>query len=194
MTSAIIIFSITLIISFVTLKYKIFDYLFSFLTDFPFQIWRYFTFSFIHREMSDIIGNSIFFIICIPFYKEFTNNEFLYFYFGSSLFVSICFLIKTKTNKKSVIFSGSSANGFALISAFIYSNPFYEIGFLIINMKLYILGIIIALLYVPISIMDHKGYKIEQKKYGKNPEYSASHFSHYMGIIYGILYAHFFLM
>jgi membrane associated rhomboid family serine protease len=171
MITAIVLLIITLIISFFSFKN---DRIF-YMNLFPnrlYEIWRPFTYSFVHNNKEHLIFNVLFYCIgFLGFFQKFDNMEFLKFYFLSSIFSVIPFIFLNINNKfKSV--SGNSGVTFSIFYGFIALDPFSKWGLLGYGLPAYIFGIIYFLV------------SLKEATLNKN----VSLISHISGILFGIIY------
>jgi membrane associated rhomboid family serine protease len=176
MTASIIILLITLIVSFFGLRSDLVKYLLCLWSNKFYQIWRPFTYSFVHNSSSHLFSNTFFY--CIGFlglFQKLSNFEFLTFYFLSAI-ISIVpeFLFKSKNEFTTV--SGNSAIGFSIFFGTVAMDPNKLWGLFGYGLPAYYFGIG----YFILSLIEAKF----NKKISLSP--------HILGAIFGITYVLYF--
>jgi len=176
MIASIIILLITLIVSFFGLKSDIVKYSLCLWSHKIYQIWRPFTYGFVHNSLSHLIGNTFFY--CIGFlglFQKLSNIEFLKFYFLSAI-ISIIpeFFFKSKNEFTTV--SGNSSIGFSIFFGTVAMDPNKLWGLFGYDLPAYYFGIG----YFILSLIEAKF----NKKISLSP--------HILGAIFGITYVLYF--
>jgi membrane associated rhomboid family serine protease len=176
MTASIIILSLTLTISFFGFRSDLIKYLLCLWPHKIYQIWRPFTYSFVHNSLSHLVGNTFFY--CLGFlglFQELSNVQFLQFYFLSVIISVVPTLLKK--NEEFLTISGNSAFGFSIFFGMVAMDPHKIWGLFGYGLPVYYFGI---------------GYLILSLIEGKlNKKISLS--SHIVGAIVGITYVLWFL-
>lgn len=96
MTAAVVIFVITIIFSLAGLQYAGIKATMCQLSNRPLEIWRPFTYTFVHSSWSHFLGNSFFYSLgFLGFFQKFSNIEFLEFYFLTSFISALPYFFKT---------------------------------------------------------------------------------------------------
>jgi rhomboid protease GluP len=122
------------------------------------QIWRLFTYSFIHLNYPHLIGNTVFYVFFywLGFFDNFTNTQFLVFYFGSTIISAIPFIITY--NKIDLdflhILTGNSGFLFAVIFGYTFLNINRDIDFFNFHIPIYVISLIYLLFTLLINKKD----------------------------------------
>lgn len=173
MISAISILTITIFLSFLGFKSNLVKYSLCLWPNKFYQIWRLFTYSFVHNSYSHLVNNLIMYSIgFIGFFNKFTYTEFLVFYFSSGL-ISILPFILLNFSKK-ITLSGNSGVTFSIFYSFItYNSRHILFSFNGYNFQVYLIGIIFFIL----SLIVWK------------PNSNVSLLTHITGALFGIFYS-----
>ena len=177
MISATVILILTILISYLGLKSDLVKYSLCLWPNKLFHIWRPFTYSFVHNSWSHLISNTFFY--CIGFlglFQEFSNVQFLQFYFLSTILSVIPDMI-LNSNKEFSTISGNSAMGFSVFFGMIALDPNKIWGLMCCGLPAYYFGIV----YLILSLIEGKLNK------------KISIRSHMVGMIIGIVFVLFFL-
>jgi rhomboid protease GluP len=160
MISATILILATIIISFYSIKNDFLKYSFNLWPNRIVEIWRLFTYSFIHNDKYHLIWNVLFYLIgFLGFYQKFSNYEFIKFYFINSFICIIPYIILNFKNKYSTL-SGNSGVNFSILYGFIILEPNLVLFGCSINLYLFgifyfILSYIDSLINKKISFITH---------------------------------------
>jgi len=177
MESAITILVLTVLFSFFGFKSDLVKYSLCLWPNKSIQIWRPFTYSFVHNSLSHLIGNTFFYCLgFLGFFQELSNIQFLQFYF-LSVIISVIPSLILKTNKEFLTISGNSAFGFSLFFGMVAMDPYKIWGLFGYGLPAYYFGIG----YLILSLIEAN----------LNRKISLS--SHILGAIIGITYVLYFL-
>ena len=177
MISATVILILTILISYLGLKSDLVKYSLCLWPNKLFHIWRPFTYSFVHNSWPHLIGNTFFYCLgFLGFFQQFSNIQFLQFYFLST-FVSIIPHMLLKINKEFSTVFGNSAIGFSIFFAMIALDPNKIWGLFGWGLPAYYFGIA----HLILSLIDSK----------LNKKISLT--SHIIGMLVGILYIIYFI-
>jgi membrane associated rhomboid family serine protease len=177
MVSSYVILLLTIFISYIGFKYELIKYSLCLWPNRFKQIWRLFTYSFVHSDKSHLIVNTFFY--CIGFFglfQKMSNIQFIYFYFLSTIISVIPEIIKESKSEFSTL-TGNSSIGFSILFGTISMDPNKIWGIFDYGLPCYYFGII----YFIISLIESK----------INNKISLS--SHLVGIVFGILYVLYFI-
>jgi len=177
MESAITILVLTVLFSFFGFKSDLVKYSLCLWPNKSIQIWRPFTYSFVHNSLSHLIGNTFFYCLgFLGFFQELSNIQFLQFYF-LSVIISVIPSLILKTNEEFLTICGNSAFGFSLFFGMVAMDPHEIWGLFGYGLPAYYFGIG----YLILSLIEAN----------LNRKISLS--SHILGAIIGITYALYFL-
>ena len=177
MESAITILVLTVLFSFFGFKSDLVKYSLCLWPNKSIQIWRPFTYSFVHNSLSHLIGNTFFYCLgFLGFFQELSNIQFLQFYF-LSVIISVIPSLILKTNEEFLTICGNSAFGFSLFFGMVAMGPHKIWGLLGYGLPAYYFGIG----YLILSLIEAN----------LNRKISLS--SHILGAIIGITYVLYFL-
>lgn len=176
MLSASIILVLTLIISYLGLKSDLVKYSFCLRPSRFLHIWRPFTYSFLHKSWNHLLSNTFFYCLgFFGFFQQFSNIQFLQFYFLSAVISIIPDALKI--NKEFYNVSGNSAVGFSIFFGMIAIDPNKIWGLFGFGLPAYYFGIVYLILSLSEGILNKK----------------ISLTAHILGILVGILYVIYFI-